>query len=85
MSGINNQYNNIQGRRSRGVWGVHGRPWCRTVNSVGLLMVMNKSRGKKRENKELYSHKRQNCIKNVWAARESFIGNLFNCLLLQIC
>ena len=21
-----------QGRRSRGVWGVNGRPWCRTVN-----------------------------------------------------
>ena len=25
-----------QGRISRGVRGVHGRPWCRTVNGVGL-------------------------------------------------
>ena len=25
-----------QGRISRGVRGVHGRPWCRTVNDVGL-------------------------------------------------
>ena len=26
----------IQGRISRGVRGVHGSPWCRTVNGVGL-------------------------------------------------
>ena len=36
-----------QGRWTRGVRGVHGRPWCRTVNGVGLLMVMKK--GKNRE------------------------------------
>ena len=25
-----------QGRRSRGFRDVHGRPWCRTVNGVGM-------------------------------------------------
>ena len=29
------------------------------------------------ENKESYSQKRQNLIKNNWAARNSFITNLF--------
>ena len=38
-----------QGRRSRGVRGVHGRPWCRTVNGVGLFKVMKNDNKKERK------------------------------------
>ena len=38
---------------------------------------------KKGENKKSYAQKRQNLIKNDWAARKSFIRNLFNCLICK--